>query len=156
MEIKSLFSFNICWIRSNTLRHLAPLYLLDKVHNKINTQVSAEMKGKDVVLIQDSWSDTHNTPVSATSLQFDGKAYFMSTIDTGTNKKTAAYCTSMPKTPKFQQNWRVKMLPWSKTAGATYTTPQLSPLVFSVTEKPTSCQPSTQEPTKRQRLTAPL
>ena len=28
-------------------------YLLENVHNKISTQVSAEMKGKDVVLIQD-------------------------------------------------------------------------------------------------------
>ena len=70
-------------------------YLLDKVHDKITTQVSAEMKGKDVVLIQDGWSDIHNTPVIATSLQCDGKAYFMSAIDTGTNKKTAAFCTSI-------------------------------------------------------------
>ena len=70
-------------------------HLLDKVHNKITTQVSAEMKGKEVVLIQDGWSDIHNTPVIATSLQCDGNAYFMSAIDTGTNKKTAAYCTSI-------------------------------------------------------------
>ena len=69
--------------------------LLDQVHDKITTKVSDEMKGKDVVLIQDGWSDIHNTPVIATSLQCEGKAYFMSAIDTGTNKKTAAYCTSI-------------------------------------------------------------
>ena len=70
-------------------------HLLDKVHDKITSQVSAEMKGKDVVLIQDGWSDIHNTPVIATSLQCDGNTYFMSAIDTGTNKKTAAYCTAI-------------------------------------------------------------
>ena len=43
-------------------------HLLDKVHNKITTQVSAEMKGKEVVLIQDGWSDIHNTRVKLQSV----------------------------------------------------------------------------------------
>lgn len=70
-------------------------HLLDQVHEKITNKVSAELKGKDVVLIQDGWSDIHNTPVIATSLQCDNNTYFMSAIDTGTNKKTAAYCTAV-------------------------------------------------------------
>ena len=40
-------------------------------------------------------SDIHNTPVIATRLHCDGSAYFLSAIDTGTNKKTASYCTSV-------------------------------------------------------------
>ena len=72
-------------------------HLLDRVHEKFSTKVSAELKGKDVVLIQDGCSDIHNTPVIATSLQCDNNAYFMSAIDTGTNKKTAAYCTTIAK-----------------------------------------------------------
>lgn len=39
--------------------------------------------------------DIHNTPVMATSLQCEGKSYFLSAVDAGTNKKTAAYCTSV-------------------------------------------------------------
>ena len=39
--------------------------------------------------------DIHNTPVIATSLQCEGKSYFLSAVDAGTNKKTAAYCTSV-------------------------------------------------------------
>ena len=78
--------------------------LLDQVHDKITTKVSDEMKGKDAVLIQDGWSDIHNTPVIATSLQCERKAYFMSAIDTGTNKKTAAYCTSIAQ-DSHQRSW---------------------------------------------------
>ena len=69
--------------------------LLDQVHDKITTKVSAELKDKEVVLIQDGWSDIHNTPVIATSLQCEGKSFFLSAVDAGTNKKTAAYCTSV-------------------------------------------------------------
>ena len=39
--------------------------------------------------------DIHNTPVIATSLQCEGKSYFLSAVDAGTNKKKAAYCTSV-------------------------------------------------------------
>lgn len=70
-------------------------HLLDQVHDKISTKVMAELKGKEVVLIQDGWSDIHNTPVIASSLQCEGTAYFLSAVDAGTNKKTAAYCTTV-------------------------------------------------------------
>lgn len=48
-----------------------------------------------MVLIQDGWSVIHNTPVIATRLQCEGKSYFLSAIDAGTNRTTAAYCTSV-------------------------------------------------------------
>ena len=69
--------------------------LLDKTHEKLTTKMISELKGKDVVMMQDGWSDIHNTPVTATSLHTEGSAYFLSAVDTGTNKKTAAYCTSI-------------------------------------------------------------
>jgi hypothetical protein len=70
-------------------------HLPDQVHEKIASKVSTELQGKEVVLIQDGWSDIHNTPVIATSLQCEGKSYILSAVDAGTNKKTAAYCTSV-------------------------------------------------------------
>ncbi len=69
--------------------------LLDKVHEKLVTHVIDEVKGKYVVMMQDGWSDIHNTPVIATSLHTGEKSYFMTAIETGTNKKTANYCTSI-------------------------------------------------------------
>ena len=45
--------------------------------------------------MQDGWSDIHNAPVIATSLNSEGSAHFLSAIDTGTNKKIAVYCTSV-------------------------------------------------------------
>lgn len=69
--------------------------LLDKTHEKLMTTMKTQLQGKEVVMMQDGWSDIHNTPVIATSLHSDGSAYFLSAIDTGTNKKTASYCTSV-------------------------------------------------------------
>ena len=45
-------------------------------------------------MVQDGWSDIHNTPIIANSLHTEGSAYFLSAVDTGTNKKTASYCMS--------------------------------------------------------------
>ena len=70
-------------------------YLLDKVHGKVMDEMKSGLKGKDGVLVQDGWSDIHNCPVIASSLHVEGKSYFMSATETGTNKKTAQYCTSV-------------------------------------------------------------
>jgi hypothetical protein len=51
-------------------------HLLDQVYDKITDKVMSELKGKETVLIQDGWSDIHNTPVIASSLQCENKAYF--------------------------------------------------------------------------------
>ena len=72
-------------------------HLLDEVHEKLTTKMKTELQGKDVVMMQDGWSDIHNAPVIATSLHSEGLAYFLLAVDTGTNKKTAAYCTSIAK-----------------------------------------------------------
>jgi hypothetical protein len=69
--------------------------LLDSVHADLFSNMKNDLKNKNVTLMQDGWSDIHNTPVIATSLQANEKSYFFSAIETGTNKKTAAYCTSI-------------------------------------------------------------
>ena len=88
----------------NTIEQLRPGYtppsrkplsgeLLDRVHGNIREQVKADLQGKGVTLLQDGRSDIHNSPVIASSLHCEGKAYFLSAI--GTNKKTAAYSTAL-------------------------------------------------------------
>lgn len=62
-------------------------YLLDNVHEKLKTNMRKDLEGKNPVLIQDGWSDIHNTPVIASSLHCNGKSYFLSAVDTGNNKQ---------------------------------------------------------------------
>lgn len=71
--------------------------LLDSVHEKITCSMKEELKGKEVTMMQDGWSDIHNTPVIASTLHCQEKSYFLSAVDTGANKKTAEYCTSVAK-----------------------------------------------------------
>ena len=42
--------------------------LLDQVHENPTSKMKTELSGQDVVMIQDGWSDIHNTPVITTSL----------------------------------------------------------------------------------------
>lgn len=53
-----------------------------------------EIQGKNVVLVQDGWSDIHNTPVIASSIHCDGSYYFLSAVNTGTNQNK---CTILYK-----------------------------------------------------------
>ena len=69
--------------------------LLHKVHEKVRNDMKSSLKGRDAVLVQDGWSDIHNSPVIASSLHVDGRSYFLSAVETGTNKKTTQYCTSV-------------------------------------------------------------
>lgn len=78
--------------------------LLDTVHEKLVSHVKTEVEGKDVVMMQDGWSDIHNTPVIATSLHTGEKSYFMTAVETGTNKKTADYCTSIAQDAIHEAN----------------------------------------------------
>lgn len=66
--------------------------LLDKMENKISTDVAKRLKDKSVTLIQDGWSNIHNQPVLANCLSDGENVYFLSAIDTGTSEKTAQYC----------------------------------------------------------------
>ena len=69
--------------------------LLETVHERLVQHMKTEVQGKNVVMMQDGWSDIHNTPVIATSLHTGEKSYFMAALETGTNKKTADYCTAI-------------------------------------------------------------
>ena len=69
--------------------------LLDSVHESIQSQMKEELKGKEVTLMQDGWSDIHNSPVIASSLQCDGKAYF---LNAETGSKNAPWCRKLPAT----------------------------------------------------------
>ncbi|KAI6651907.1 hypothetical protein LOD99_4786 [Oopsacas minuta] len=39
--------------------------LLDKTFNEVTTMTASALEGKDVTLVQDGWSDIHNSPVIA-------------------------------------------------------------------------------------------
>ena len=47
--------------------------------------------------MQDGWSDIHNTPVIACNVRTGNKSFFISAIDTGTNKKTADYYPTLAR-----------------------------------------------------------
>lgn len=56
-----------------------------------------ELKGKTVMLMQDGWSDVHNTTIIANILS-TGESYFLLAIDSGSNIKSADYCLKVAKT----------------------------------------------------------
>lgn len=73
-------------------------YLLDKVYSKITDNKKAELKDKEVTLVQDGWSDISNNPVIANSLQSsETEDHFLNAIETGSSKKTADYCAALAK-----------------------------------------------------------
>ena len=69
--------------------------LLNKISDTITTKMKSDIQGQTVTLIQDGWSDIHNTPVIASSIHTGDKSYFLSAVDTGANKKTKDYCASL-------------------------------------------------------------
>ena len=69
--------------------------LLDKVFDEQTQATASVLEGNNVTLIQDGWSDVHNSPVIAHSLHTGQKSFFLNSVDTGTNKKTATYCASL-------------------------------------------------------------
>ncbi|KAJ8044922.1 hypothetical protein HOLleu_07813 [Holothuria leucospilota] len=71
--------------------------LLDQIHEKITASVKENISGQDVTLMQDGWSDIHNTPVIASSIHVKEKSYFLSAVETGTNHKSAAYCETIAR-----------------------------------------------------------
>ena len=56
---------------------------------------ASALEGKDVTLVQDGWSDIHNSPVIAHCVHTGERSYFLNSVDTESNKKTATYCTSL-------------------------------------------------------------
>jgi len=71
--------------------------LLDSARSKIIDHMKTDLDGRDVTVIQDGWSDIHNTPVISGSVHAGEKFYFISAIDTSTNRKTADYCASFAR-----------------------------------------------------------
>ncbi|KAI6647466.1 hypothetical protein LOD99_12462 [Oopsacas minuta] len=69
--------------------------LLDKTFNEVTTITASALEGKDVTLVQDGWSDIHNSPVIAHCVHSRERFYFLNSVDTGSYKKTATYCTSL-------------------------------------------------------------
>ena len=69
--------------------------LLEEVHDKITEKMNTELEGKDLTMMQDGWSDVHNTPAIATTIHCKEKSFVLSAIETGANKKTASYCTTV-------------------------------------------------------------
>ena len=69
--------------------------LLDKIFNEITIMTASALEGKDVTLVQDGWSDIHNSPVIAHCVHTGERSYFLNSVDTGSNNKTATYCISL-------------------------------------------------------------
>jgi len=59
--------------------------------------MAPHLKDEPVTLIQDGWSDIHNSPVIAHCIHTGSKAYFLCSDETGANKKTSDYCAELAK-----------------------------------------------------------
>ena len=59
--------------------------LLEKIYEEVTKTAASELEGKNVTLVQDGWSDIHNTHVIAHSVHTGQKSYFVKSIDTGSN-----------------------------------------------------------------------
>lgn len=70
-------------------------YLLDEVNRECEEIMVTELDGKNVTLIQDGWSNIHNQPIIGTCLHNGSRSYFIRSVDTGTEKKTANYCSEL-------------------------------------------------------------
>lgn len=71
--------------------------LLNRINDDIMNKVQTELNGKTVTLMQDGWSDVHNTPIIANILSIGESSYFLSAIDSGCNVKSADYCLKLAK-----------------------------------------------------------
>jgi len=71
--------------------------LLDKVYESVEEVTARNLNDKPVTLIQDGWSDVHNSPVIAQCIHTVSKAYFFSSEETGAQKKTSDYCAELAK-----------------------------------------------------------
>lgn len=71
--------------------------LLEKEYNAVQEATASNLRGKNVTLIQDGWSDIHNSPVIAHCVHSGSSAYFLSSDETGANKKTSDYCAELAR-----------------------------------------------------------
>ncbi|RXG53002.1 hypothetical protein Avbf_15666 [Armadillidium vulgare] len=76
------------------------------------------LRGKQVTMIQDGWSNVHNHPIIATCLHLptsgDGgkKSIFAGSIDTGAEKKTANYISDLAikQIGQFEDKYKCKVV----------------------------------------------
>ena len=68
--------------------------LLDKVTNQVRDIMRSDISGKTATLVEDGWSNIHNEPVIASSLQVDGKSYFLDSYYAGAMTKSGQNCAS--------------------------------------------------------------
>jgi hypothetical protein len=71
--------------------------LLDDEVAKLKKTLADDLGGKSVALIQDGWSDVHNSPVIGSVVHTGEKAFFISSKECDAVKKTARYCANVAK-----------------------------------------------------------
>ena len=76
-------------------RHDISGYLLDEIHTECEAAIASELEGQSVTLIQDGWSIIHNQPIIGSCLHNGTVAYFIRSLDAGSEKKTAEYCSKI-------------------------------------------------------------
>lgn len=69
--------------------------LLDQTYEQLNEAMFNKLENRDVTLVQDGWSDIHNNPVIATCVHDGSNSYFVHAENTGTSKKTSAFCAEL-------------------------------------------------------------
>ena len=72
-------------------RHDISTHLLVEVYEECEGQLIFELKGKNVTMIKDDWSNVHNHPVIATCLHNGNKAFFIRKNYPGSAKRKKNY-----------------------------------------------------------------
>ena len=69
--------------------------LLDDVYGGAQQTMKEAIQGKNGTIIQDGWSNVHNDPIVATSVQVEGNTFFLDSVDTGSMTKSAENCKKL-------------------------------------------------------------
>jgi hypothetical protein len=72
-------------------------HLLDSTYDEITARCYENIKGENVVLQQDGWSDVHNSPVIATIVSTTKSIDVIEVADIGPERKTAEFCAAKAK-----------------------------------------------------------
>ena len=70
---------------------------LTNEHDTIEQEMRSSLKGKDVVLSQDGWSNLHNEAIIASCLHIPGKTFFHDAKEAKDATKDAEFCTQLAK-----------------------------------------------------------
>ena len=79
----------------NPSRHQLSTHLLDLVYDECKENLSNQLAGQYVTLIQDGWYNIHNEPIIGCCLHNGTKSYFIRSLETGSQKQTAKYCANI-------------------------------------------------------------